>query len=73
MRNAIGLSPAGIGAPNGKAEQVRRSALATYLSQLPSLGLSETGRRSVAARFGLSDTELSAALATAQRHKGGQP
>lgn len=73
MRNAIGLFPAGIGTPTGKAGQARRGALATYLAQLPSLGLSETGRRNVAARFGLSDAELSAALATAQRQKGGQP
>jgi predicted branched-subunit amino acid permease len=58
--------------PNAQPAPQRR-ALATFLAGLPSLGLSESGRRNVAARFGLTDEQLAAALATAQQRKGGQP
>lgn len=48
-----------------------RPDLAAYLARLPHLDLSPTGCRNVAARFGLSADELSAALAEARRQKGG--
>ncbi len=48
-------------------------ALATFLAGLPSLALSATGCRNVAARFGLTDEQLAAALATAQQQRGGRP
>lgn len=51
----------------------QRPTLAAFLAGLPSLALSATGRRNVAARFGLTDEQLAAALATAQQQKGGQP
>lgn len=73
MHNANDLFPAGSSAPTARGGQARRDTPAAYLARLPSLELSETGRRNVAAQFGLSDTELSAALATAQRQKGGRP
>ena len=49
-----------------------RPGLAAYLNALPHLYLSDTGRRNVCARFGLTDAELSAALFIAYRQKGGR-
>jgi hypothetical protein len=51
----------------------QRAALAAFLARLPSLALSATGCRNVAARFGLTDEQLAAALATARQQRGGQP
>lgn len=39
------------------------AGLVTFLAGLPSTALSETGRRNVCGRFGLTDDELTAALA----------
>lgn len=47
--------------------------LATYLKGLPSLALSETGRRNVCGRFGLTDNELTFALAECRRLQLRQP
>ena len=47
-----------------------RPLLATFLNGLPHLNLSDTGRRNVCARFGLTDAELSDALANAYEQKG---
>lgn len=49
----------------GATVLAQRPALKAFLARLPSLGLSDTGRRNVATRFGLSEAELSAALAAA--------
>lgn len=51
--------------PTGAAVLAQRPALAAFLAGLPSLGLSDTGRRNVAARFGLTEAQLTAALAAA--------
>ena len=51
--------------PTGAALLAQLPALNAFLKGLHSLELSDTGRRNVAARFGLSEPELSAALAAA--------
>ena len=56
----------------GRAHMTARPGLAAYLSGLPHLNLSDTGRRNVCARFGLTDAELSEALANAYGQKGGR-
>jgi predicted branched-subunit amino acid permease len=58
--------------PNARPVPQRRT-LAAFLAGLPSLELSESGRRNVAARFGLTDEQLAAALAIAQQRKGSRP
>lgn len=50
-----------------------RPDVAAFLRRLPSLALSDTGRRNVCARFGLSVAELAAALAVAGRRQKGAP
>lgn len=55
--------------PTGAALLAQRPDLAAFLAGLPSLGLSDTGRRNVAARFGLSESELTAALSAAAHRK----
>jgi hypothetical protein len=49
------------GTPAAKAAS--SAGLATFLAGLPSAALSETGRRNVCGRFGLTDDELATALA----------
>ena len=49
-----------------------RPGLAAFLNGLPHLNLSDTGRRNVCARFGLTDAELGDALASAHGQKGGR-
>ncbi|WP_046245553.1 hypothetical protein [Hymenobacter terrenus] len=56
---------------SGRALLATRPGLATFLAGLPHLNLSDTGRRNVCSRFGLSDAELAAALAHAHGQKGG--
>ena len=56
----------------GRAQLTARPLLATLLNGLPHLNLSDTGRRNVCARFGLTDAELSDALANAYGQKGGR-
>lgn len=56
----------------GRAQMTTRPGLAAFLSGLPHLNLSDTGRRNVCARFGLTDAELSDALANAYGQKGGR-
>ena len=56
----------------GRAQMSARPGLAAFLSGLPHLNLSDTGRRNVCARFGLTDAELSEALANAYGQKGGR-
>lgn len=46
-----------------RASLARQPDLVVYLSGLPSLELSETGRRNVCGRFGLTEEELTKALA----------
>ena len=58
--------------PAGRAHMTTRPGLAAFLNALPHLYLSDTGRRNVCARFGLTDAELSAALFIAYRQKGGR-
>ena len=59
-------------ASSGRAQMATRPGLAAFLNGLPHLNLSETGRRNVCARFGLTDAELSDALANAYGQKGGR-
>ncbi|MBD2769672.1 hypothetical protein IC235_17415 [Hymenobacter sp. BT664] len=54
---------------SGAAVLAQRPALKAFLKGLHSLELSDTGRRNVAARFGLSESELSAALAAAAHYQ----
>jgi len=49
----------------GRALLATRPGLAVFLSGLPYLNLSDTGRRNVARRFALTDAELAAARAVA--------
>ena len=55
-----------------RAQMTTRPGLAAFLNGLPHLNLSDTGRRNVCARFGLTDAELSDALANAYGQKGGR-
>ena len=59
-------------ASSGRAQLTARPLLATFLNRLPHLNLSDTGRRNVCARFGLTDAELSDALANAYGQKRGR-
>ena len=59
-------------ASSGRAQPTARPGLATFLSGLPHLNLSDTGRRNVCARFGLTDAELSEALSNAYGQKRGR-
>ena len=56
----------------GATNRVRLAALRGYLRGLPSLDFSDKGRAHVCARFGLSEEELSAAVA-AMRSRPGRP
>ena len=56
----------------GRAHPTARPGLAAYLNGLPHLNLSDTGRRNVCARFGLTDAELSDALANAYGQQNGR-
>lgn len=55
----------------GRTHTPDRRGLAAFLNGLPSLALSPTGCRNVAARFGLTADELSTALAEARRRQKG--
>ena len=55
-----------------RAQMTPRPGLAAFLNGLPHLNLSDTGRRNVCARFGLTDAELSDALANAYGQKKGR-
>ena len=55
-----------------RAQMTTRPGLAAFLNGLPHLNLSDTGRRNVCARFGLTDAELSDSLASAHGQKGGR-
>ena len=56
--------------PTGATNRVRLAALRGYLRGLPSLDFSNKGRANVCARFGLSEEELSAAVAAMQARPG---
>ena len=51
------------GTPAAPAGAARTGALPAFLAGLPDLHLSDTGRRNVCGRFGLTNDELTAALA----------
>ena len=70
-RNALSLpGQQAKGTTPNAVNRVRLAALRGYLRGLPSLDFSDKGRANVCARFGLSEAELSAAVAALQARPG---